>query len=660
MEQRSAGEDLREARKSSSEEQRGEAGNERDSSKETTAEPEEGQIISTNQESLEAGGAIIIQAIQRLYAHATRTASRSRFLYARILQQIREQPTQLATLEDLKNIRFVGDSVFRRICTAVQHLLGRSGERPVRSQERTTQGRTSSSQRLYIPAFRSAPYAILRALYALGSAHKHLIALRAAPFTDAEFRPQQRFSAFSAFKQLVRRALIQQEGRGSFSLTEAGLELCERLFTATADKEIRTTTQEDAVDNTRSRRTPLQTETENQEYTEEATPGRWKDSFSAKSHQPNKKCSKYLINEDEHEKYLTEMGKNSLSNHTGHSQRDNTTDTLILAIDTREKRASKDRLFFQEFFTTYSVPHTTRFLGLGDFLWLRNERIVGTIVERKAGSDLLASLADGRFREQKRRLRDFLKRCLALEEKRQAQTGWPPRENTICCYYIVEGVVRGSDRKAVEDALEEARGEGMVVIETESAVETGRVLMEIDARLRHGSDLKNAESAEDTENGCAGSGRHKKEEDSQRSSTRVPRQSEENESAEVVIALQSTDKLVSTEIKEEKKTATTYMSYGSFLDDTDKQANYTPADLLFAALLTVRGLGRARAAALASRFGSIGRFCEVCAAGLRIAERADARLEGVKEEAEALFEELGGGIAWTRSMALRVANAFLS
>ncbi|ELA41963.1 uncharacterized protein VICG_00980 [Vittaforma corneae ATCC 50505] len=201
-------------------------------------------------------------------------------------------------------------------------------------------GQDPQRKRKYVPGYRTAAYAILKALYHYNGSHKHLIVLRATPYTDAEFDKSQRFSAFSSFKTLQKKGLIQIDSDSRCYLTQAGSELCSAMFT--------------------------------------------NDSISTVEDQ-----------------------------------------NIQIVIDSREKKNNRDRAFFQGHFSSKGIPNQTRYLNVGDFIWLKNERVVDVIVERKQTSDFVSSISDGRFREQKNRLKNmgftvfYLVENMKVEESRK-------------------------------------------------------------------------------------------------------------------------------------------------------------------------------------------------------------------------------------------------
>ncbi|KAI5137008.1 hypothetical protein NEAUS07_1765 [Nematocida ausubeli] len=80
----------------------------------------------------------------------------------------------------------------------------------------------------------------------------------------------------------------------------------------------------------------------------------------------------------------------------------------LLLIDIREKRSREDPYFFHTFLSHAGVKAETRVLSIGDFLWahIKNsqELYCKVLIERKTIRDLLQSVRDGRYREQKERL----------------------------------------------------------------------------------------------------------------------------------------------------------------------------------------------------------------------------------------------------------------
>lgn len=231
----------------------------------------------------------------------------------------------------------------------------------------------------YVPGYRTAAYAILKALYQHNGSHKHLVVLRATPFTDAEFDRSKKFSAFSSFKTLEKKDLIICNSESKYFLTDSGMELAKSLFF----------------------NEPKAVESQNNE--------------------------------------------------------------IKLIVDSREKKSNSDRNYFQAHFTNKNILNETRFLALGDFIWIKNEKLIEFIVERKQSTDFVSSISDGRYKEQKKRL-------ISLG---------------LNVFYLVENLkVEESRKKFIHRCLLEIRTQGFILLETENIQESGFVLEEIDKMIR--------------------------------------------------------------------------------------------------------------------------------------------------------------------------------
>lgn len=87
---------------------------------------------------------------------------------------------------------------------------------------------------------------------------------------------------------------------------------------------------------------------------------------------------------------------------------------IVLVVDSREIQMRQNRTYFQDSLAAKGVPCVTRSLDLGDVMWIARpigstnqaeELFLDYIVERKRLDDLVFSIKDGRFIEQKTRLK---------------------------------------------------------------------------------------------------------------------------------------------------------------------------------------------------------------------------------------------------------------
>lgn len=97
---------------------------------------------------------------------------------------------------------------------------------------------------------------------------------------------------------------------------------------------------------------------------------------------------------------------------------------IILLIDNREIRGTDDRNFFMQELQKKGIKCEVRQLNIGDFIWIgrhkttKREVFLNSIIERKRIDDLCSSIKDGRFYEQKDRLKKIgYKWCFYLVEE---------------------------------------------------------------------------------------------------------------------------------------------------------------------------------------------------------------------------------------------------
>lgn len=150
---------------------------------------------------------------------------------------------------------------------------------------------------------------------------------------------------------------------------------------------------------------------------------------------------------------------------------------LILKVDTREKRKMGEKQnFFLKTLKDYKLECDLCSLSIGDFMWTiqvelesgkRMECVTDYIIERKIKDDLVGSVIDGRYTDQKNRLK---------------------RSGLKEIFYIVEGQLSGGNRlktKSVESAISQTRSfNRFKVIETEDFNHTVSVISKIDLKIR--------------------------------------------------------------------------------------------------------------------------------------------------------------------------------
>lgn len=92
---------------------------------------------------------------------------------------------------------------------------------------------------------------------------------------------------------------------------------------------------------------------------------------------------------------------------------------VVLLIDVRERSGRKDSAFIAEKLTKQGMVCETRALAVGDFMWIARQKrpagsagaaapcevVLDCMIERKRVSDLVSSIRDGRYHEQRSRLK---------------------------------------------------------------------------------------------------------------------------------------------------------------------------------------------------------------------------------------------------------------
>lgn len=87
---------------------------------------------------------------------------------------------------------------------------------------------------------------------------------------------------------------------------------------------------------------------------------------------------------------------------------------IFLMIDNREKREKdEEKNYFEEKITEkYKIQCLKDNISLGDFIWIYKDNeteekyVLDYIIERKKADDLASSILDGRYKEQKYRLKN--------------------------------------------------------------------------------------------------------------------------------------------------------------------------------------------------------------------------------------------------------------
>ncbi|ORY04066.1 putative DNA repair protein Mus81 [Basidiobolus meristosporus CBS 931.73] len=252
----------------------------------------------------------------------------------------------------------------------------------------------------YVPQYRSGAYALLLGLLSghdnaitQGFMSKEALTKEAQAYCDTSFTvplPGKHYTSWSSMKTLIDKDLVYKQGNpGRYILTESGLTLAHQLSQAKTD-------------------------------------------VASDSESVISRISCTSMTEPVPSIYPTRMGAIQRTDSTlSEASSIGSGDALfpaiqpiqlppgsfeiVMILDNREVAQKSDRGYIQKELERRGVPVHTRNLELGDVLWVarqlncggsEEEIFLGYVVERKRMDDLVASIKDGRFKEQKFRLKN--------------------------------------------------------------------------------------------------------------------------------------------------------------------------------------------------------------------------------------------------------------
>ena len=270
----------------------------------------------------------------------------------------------------------------------------------------------------YVPGLRSGAYALILALSTLdenapsGLTKAQTIEL-AQPHCDASFSapadPNSFYTAWSSMKTLITKDLVCEKGRPlrRYSLTDEGWDVAKRIKKSSDPNQGR-------LDTFITADKPAAQSNEDQFVDLGFNPPR--PTARQPSESPTKLTSSFadIIPQGE-----LVSNPSALPTFTPIILEPGSF-TVELVLDVREIRAKTDRDYMQNNLLTSGVKPIMRALELGDILWVAKVRdpallsrlgaegdevLLDYIIERKRLDDLVSSIKDGRFHEQKFRLR---------------------------------------------------------------------------------------------------------------------------------------------------------------------------------------------------------------------------------------------------------------
>jgi crossover junction endonuclease MUS81 len=291
----------------------------------------------------------------------------------------------------------------------------------------------------YVPALRSGAYALILALSTIDENAAHGLTKAdtielAQPHCDSSFTapsdPTKFFTAWNSMKTLVGKDLVNEHGRPlrRYMLTEEGWEVARRIR-ETEDRSIRTLlTNKVTADQSSKRHTKKGGASECSNPVVEAQQVELIDIDDINSEEERVEGDTLPRQDVRVVECVTVQPRllDSLSTFTPIVFPPGSFSVHLL-LDSREIRTVKDREYISEELQKKGIKPITRGLPLGDALWIArpkpgyedllptanvdddgegcNEIVLDNIIERKRLDDLIYSIKDGRFQEQKFRLR---------------------------------------------------------------------------------------------------------------------------------------------------------------------------------------------------------------------------------------------------------------
>ena len=269
----------------------------------------------------------------------------------------------------------------------------------------------------YVPTLRSGAYALILALSSLdenasvGITKAQTIEL-AQPHCDSSFTapsdPTKFYTAWNSMKTLIDKDFVYEKGRPlrKYALTEEGWDVAKRIRMSSDPTRGRMDTF------TSSSRAVHSLQPQEEIFLDVDADSVRPSTSLRRSKSPAKHTTEDLIPQGHAITSPTDLPTfTPIILPPG-------TFTIELVLDVREIRAKQDRDYMQRNLSSLGITPITRSLELGDILWIAkptspvpfpgdedSEILLDHIVERKRLDDLVSSIKDGRFHEQKFRLK---------------------------------------------------------------------------------------------------------------------------------------------------------------------------------------------------------------------------------------------------------------
>ncbi|KAI5962934.1 MUS81 [Candida pseudojiufengensis] len=396
----------------------------------------------------------IIKWVEADAIEATKNGSKMAILYNKILMQVKRTDEPIIDTRSLKQIKFIGAKTaltlsnrvvqlckgngwevpigFLEEAAAYERTLNKIDQTKTTEEESTRPKKRARTTASYVPKHRSGGFAILITLYLKDQAQKGMtrdeICSIATAYCDKSFNTTSTsyHSAWDSIKTIMKKDLVYSTGRSPkrYYLTDEGKELASQLKTAVNIPS--SPAQSNPVVNS-SFDNGLRLDS----TFEKSSPITYKNFDILESTRPqapvrlyNPAHSSKLVTETLTNKSKTHDAKNRSYEGISYEIWSKDEYEVILFIDNREVRAQQERDFFERKLKGHNVKCDVKALSCGDTVWVARhlktgkEAVLNYLCERKRIDDLCDSIKDGRYQEQKNRMKKSgMKHCYYLVEE---------------------------------------------------------------------------------------------------------------------------------------------------------------------------------------------------------------------------------------------------
>ncbi|KAI7813884.1 crossover junction endonuclease MUS81 [Triplophysa rosa] len=425
---------------------------------------------------------LFLRWLTELRDHAKEKGLKTQYVYQKAINSLKKYPLPLKNGKEAKILQNFGDGICKILDERLQkhchengsnaliHLAtlcnesnmaepGVSNGHKKRPQKEVLKKNTTKKKREYVPQKRSGGYAVLLTLYrhaqmpgSKGFMFRNELQTEAQALCDKSFTVPDlgsKYTAWSSVSTLIQKdLLVKTHSPARYLLTDDGLALAEKLHS-----------EERVID-----KGPVE------DKSEEESSGDGADVVDLTLEEEEDDKGNLTSDSDASGRSQTlEMGRRAMSWHLLPGSYE-----IVLCVDfietTGGSSAHKQELVKE--LQRNGVTFDIRKLNVGDFLWVAREKVtpvpgqlrppVGKelvldhIIERKRMDDLCGSIIDGRFREQKFRLKrcGLRKPIYLVEECGSAAAHLSLPESTLQQAIVNTQVVDGFFVKRVQDVKE--------------------------------------------------------------------------------------------------------------------------------------------------------------------------------------------------------------